>query len=135
MREYFVYILKCNDDSYYTGVTNNLERRIQEHNKSSTKSSYTFSRRPLILVWKKSFNNINEAIQKDLIDNLERLQSVLQLFTKEVNFHLLESYLLKVEDTLDELQTGYGLVNEDNAAVIFFFLGGELKIIKYSSTR
>ncbi|MFC5285195.1 GIY-YIG nuclease family protein [Pedobacter alpinus] len=31
MKYYYVYILKCSDDSYYTGVTNDIERRLQEH--------------------------------------------------------------------------------------------------------
>ena len=32
MKLYYVYIVKCSDNSYYTGVTNDLERRINEHN-------------------------------------------------------------------------------------------------------
>jgi putative endonuclease len=32
MKTYFVYILKCSDDSFYTGITNNLDKRIYEHN-------------------------------------------------------------------------------------------------------
>jgi len=36
MKYYYVYILKCADNSYYTGVTNNIERRIAEHNSGIT---------------------------------------------------------------------------------------------------
>ncbi|HTL82307.1 MAG TPA: GIY-YIG nuclease family protein, partial [Bacteroidia bacterium] len=50
-KEYFVYILKCADDSYYVGVTNDLQRRLEEHNNSEIEISYTFSRRPVTLVW------------------------------------------------------------------------------------
>lgn len=65
MKKYYVYILKCNDNSFYTGVTNNLERRIVEHNLGKNKNSYTYSRRPLELVWREMFQNINEAILKE----------------------------------------------------------------------
>ncbi len=65
MKKYYVYILKCNDNSFYTGVTNNLERRVKEHSVGENKKSYTYSRRPLELVWHEMFQDINKAIQKE----------------------------------------------------------------------
>jgi putative endonuclease len=62
MKTYFVYILKCNDNSYYTGFTNNLERRLLEHNSGINKDSYTHNKRPLTLVWFETFNDVNNAI-------------------------------------------------------------------------
>lgn len=62
MRSYFVYILKCSDDSYYTGVTNNLEKRLAEHNAGDSLTSYTFKRRPLLLIYSQQFNDIKQAI-------------------------------------------------------------------------
>jgi putative endonuclease len=62
MLNYFVYILKCNDDSYYPGVTNNLEKRLAEHNTGDSMTSYTFNRRPLILVFSQQCNDIKQAI-------------------------------------------------------------------------
>ncbi|WP_395060526.1 GIY-YIG nuclease family protein [Flavobacterium sp.] len=62
MKTYFVYILKCNDDSYYTGFTNNLERRLIEHNESLNKEAYTHNKKPLTLVWFETFNDVNNAI-------------------------------------------------------------------------
>ena len=62
MKQYFVYILLCSDNSYYTGVTNNLERRIYEHENGLDPSSYTFKRRPLKLVFHEMFYDINQAI-------------------------------------------------------------------------
>jgi putative endonuclease len=59
---YFVYILKCSDNSYYTGVTNNLERRLYEHEHSTDPDSYTFNKRPLTLVFYEAFQDINQAI-------------------------------------------------------------------------
>jgi len=41
----FVYIVKCKNDSYYTGATNNVEKRVVEHNNGLDRKSYTYSRR------------------------------------------------------------------------------------------
>ena len=62
MKTYFVYILKCNDDSYYTGFTNNLERRLIEHDEGLNKEAYTHNKKPLTLVWFETFNDVNNAI-------------------------------------------------------------------------
>jgi putative endonuclease len=62
MRDYFVYILKCSDDSYYTGVTNNLEKRINEHQSGIIKG-YTCRRLPIKLVFSERFADINQAIR------------------------------------------------------------------------
>jgi putative endonuclease len=62
MKRYYVYILKCSDNSYYTGVTNDIERRLNEHNLGLNKESYTYKRRPLDLVFCTEFNDINQAI-------------------------------------------------------------------------
>ena len=62
MKNYFVYILKCSDKSYYTGVTNNLEKRLAEH-QSGMIRGYTSTRLPVKLVYSANFNNVNEAIR------------------------------------------------------------------------
>ena len=62
MNQYFVYILLCNDNSYYTGVTNNLDRRIYEHGNGIDPKSYTFKRRPVKLVFQEMFTEITQAI-------------------------------------------------------------------------
>ena len=62
MKDYFIYILKCSDDSYYTGVTNNLEKRINEHQSGLIKG-YTSSRLPVKLVFLERFTDINDAIR------------------------------------------------------------------------
>jgi putative endonuclease len=62
MKLYYVYILKCSDDSYYTGVTNNIERRFNEHKSGLNKGCYTFSRRPLELVFYTDFKYVLQAI-------------------------------------------------------------------------
>ena len=62
MKFYYTYIVKCIDNSYYTGITNNLERRIYEHNADKISNAYTFKRRPVVLVWFESFTDVNLAI-------------------------------------------------------------------------
>ena len=62
MKLYFVYILKCKDNSFYTGFTNNLERRLYEHNAGLSKESYTYDKRPVELVWYEMFTEPTQAI-------------------------------------------------------------------------
>ena len=59
---YFVYILKCSDKSYYTRVTNDLERRIWEHNNGENTLAYTFKKNPVILKYFQRFEDISQAI-------------------------------------------------------------------------
>ncbi len=62
MRGYFVYMLRCADDSYYTGVTNNLKMRLEEHRMGFKEGSYVYKRLPAQLVYKKSFRYVRDAI-------------------------------------------------------------------------
>ncbi|OJU77954.1 MAG: hypothetical protein BGO09_01860 [Bacteroidetes bacterium 47-18] len=62
MKYYYVYIVQCADNSYYTGITNNLEKRIAEHNEGTDPKCYTFKRRPVILVFQQQFTDVNQAI-------------------------------------------------------------------------
>ena len=55
-----VYILKCNDGSYYTGISSDVEKRVETHN-SGKGSEYTKSRRPVVLCYKKQFDNKKAA--------------------------------------------------------------------------
>jgi putative endonuclease len=64
MKTFFVYIIKCADHTYYTGMTNNINRRWQEHCFSEdNKEAYTYSRKPLKLVFYESFNDIKQAFE------------------------------------------------------------------------
>ena len=56
-----VYILKCSDKSYYTGVTNDIERRLSEH-ESGVASRYTKTRKPLKLMWTSDYVTPESAI-------------------------------------------------------------------------
>ena len=64
IKDYFVYIVKCADNSYYTGVTSNLEKRINEHN-SGKIAGYTSKRLPVSLEYSNRFTDINEAIRSE----------------------------------------------------------------------
>ena len=61
-KTYHVYILKCSDDSYYTGITSNLERRISQHNLGVHPKSYTATRRPVELAFAYSFKYVDKEI-------------------------------------------------------------------------
>ena len=62
MNRYYVYILKCSDNSYYTGVTSDLESRLIKHQSGHYPEGYTHSRRPVQLVFYNEFNEIDQAI-------------------------------------------------------------------------
>jgi len=65
MKQSYVYILKCSDGSYYTGVTSNLTNRIFKHNSGFYPDCYTCNKRPLDLVFYCEFTDINLAIEKE----------------------------------------------------------------------
>ena len=58
----FAYILECADSSFYAGVSNDVERRVAEHNEGLNKKAYTYKRRPVKLVYQESFTDPNYAI-------------------------------------------------------------------------
>ena len=62
MKSYYVYIIKCADESYYTGFTNDLERRFNEHANGVNESCYTYNKRPLELVYFNHFTDPDQAI-------------------------------------------------------------------------
>lgn len=60
---YAIYILKCSDGSYYTGSTRELDARVKQHQDGTHPQSYTFSRRPVELVWSEIVETYPEAFQ------------------------------------------------------------------------
>jgi putative endonuclease len=63
MKIIYVYILKCSDNTFYTGVTNDMDRRLKEHHSGIHKDSYTYSRRPITLVYHERFSDPALAIK------------------------------------------------------------------------
>jgi putative endonuclease len=74
---YFVYILECSDQTFYTGITTNLDRRIKEHNNSKLGAKYTKAHRPVKLIYSKNFENRSEAsIEEARIKKLSRAEKL-----------------------------------------------------------
>lgn len=63
---HFVYILECADSTLYIGYTNNLERRLDEHNNSKKAAHYTKIRRPVTLRYHESFDDISSALKREI---------------------------------------------------------------------
>ncbi|MDC0933238.1 GIY-YIG nuclease family protein [Arcobacteraceae bacterium] len=62
---YFVYILECSDGSLYTGITTDIEKRIEEHNNSAKGAKYTKARRPVNLVYSETSENRSTASKRE----------------------------------------------------------------------
>jgi len=71
---WLVYIVRCVDGSLYTGITNNLERRFQQHN-AGTASRYTRGRLPVVLVYQEEQESRSAALKRELeIKSMSRPQ-------------------------------------------------------------
>ncbi len=62
---YFLYILRCADNSLYTGITTNIPRRIREHSFGNKGARYTRSRLPVSLVYSKKFRTRSLAQKEE----------------------------------------------------------------------
>jgi putative endonuclease len=65
MKSYYTYILQCLDGSYYTGVTNDVEKRFYEHQEGLIEGCYTHNKRPVKLTHVEEFTDIVEAINRE----------------------------------------------------------------------
>lgn len=75
---WFVYVLRCADDSLYTGITIDIERRVNEHNEGGPKSAkYTRYRRPITLLYQETCSNRSTACKREIaIKKLTRSQKL-----------------------------------------------------------
>ena len=80
---WFVYILRCADDSLYTGITIDLDRRLDEHNTDNKKGArYTRARRPVNLVYQRVCGDRASASKLEYqLKNLSRKQKLALLGT------------------------------------------------------
>ncbi len=70
---YYLYILKCADDTLYTGITTDLKRRVSEHNSGKVAAKYTRARRPVEMIYSKKFKDRSRAsIEEARIKSLSR---------------------------------------------------------------
>lgn len=79
---YFTYILRCADNTLYTGITTNLERRVFEHNHAERWAKYTKMRRPVELIYHEKHVSRSKACKREYVikqltkEEKERLISV-----------------------------------------------------------
>lgn len=77
--QWFVYLLLCSDGSLYTGITNDLERRIAQHNDGKG-AKYTRSRRPVKLVYRHNCIDQSDALkQEHSIKQMSREKKLLMI--------------------------------------------------------
>lgn len=62
---WFVYVLLCEDNSLYTGSTNNLEKRFETH-KNGKGGKYTRSHKPVKLIHTENFKSKSEALRREI---------------------------------------------------------------------
>ena len=62
---YYVYIVRCADETLYTGIATELERRIEEHNSSDKGAKYTRVRRPVTLVYNEEHPDRSTASKRE----------------------------------------------------------------------
>lgn len=66
MNAWYVYMLRCADNSLYTGITTDIERRLDEHNRSDRLAArYTRARRPVSLVWQEQHLDRSSALKRE----------------------------------------------------------------------
>ena len=79
---WYVYILECNDASLYTGISNNVEKRIDTHNKKKG-AKYTKTRTPVKLIYQCEFETKSLAAKEEWrIKQLTRIQKILLINQK-----------------------------------------------------
>ena len=79
---YFVYILECADKTLYTGCTNNLEKRIKEHNGAKCGAHYTKIRRPVILKYTEKCASSSKA---------KKREAAIKRYSREKKIQLIET--------------------------------------------
>ncbi|CAA6800279.1 MAG: Endonuclease [uncultured Sulfurovum sp.] len=70
-------MVQCSDDTLYTGITTDLERRVDEHNNSQKGAKYTRARRPVSLVYREALENRSLASKREfLIKKMKRKEKI-----------------------------------------------------------
>lgn len=74
---HYTYILLCADDTLYIGATNNLDKRLHEHNNSKQGAHYTKIRRPVVLRYFEEFETLGESRKREAeIKRLKRQEKL-----------------------------------------------------------
>ena len=77
---HFTYILECADKTLYIGSTNNLEKRLDQHNNSKQGAHYTKIRRPVILKYSEEYETLGEALRREIEIKKWKREEKLKLF-------------------------------------------------------
>ncbi|WP_343816208.1 GIY-YIG nuclease family protein [Colwellia asteriadis] len=83
---WWVYLLRCNDNSLYTGITTDVSRRLHEHNTSKLGAKYTRAKRPVTLAYQEEALNKSTAASREY---------QLRKLTKQKKEHLVDLYTKK----------------------------------------
>lgn len=82
-KQWFVYMLQCRDGTLYTGITDDLKRRLEQHN-TGKGAKYTRARAPVTLVYRETCETKGEALRREIaIKRLPRPQKLLLIHTSE----------------------------------------------------
>ena len=74
---YFIYVLKCSDETLYTGITTDISRRVDEHNSSEKGAKYTKNRRPVELMYTEESKDRSSASKREReIKKLSRIKKL-----------------------------------------------------------
>ena len=80
---YYLYILECSDQTLYSGITVDLERRVKEYDSSELGAKYTRGRKPVKLVFSKEFQNRSQASKEE---------SRIKKLSREEKLELIKTY-------------------------------------------
>ena len=82
---YYTYILKCSDETLYTWITTDLERRVFEHNNLDVWAKYTKARRPCELVYFEELIDRSSASKREIeIKKMTKLQKIELIKSKQL---------------------------------------------------
>ena len=80
---HYTYILECADKTLYVGCTNDLERRVHQHNHAKSGAHYTKIRRPVILLYTETFRTLAKARAREALIKRWPREKKLELINKE----------------------------------------------------
>lgn len=105
-KEWFVYIIQCSDNTLYTGVTINIDRRINEHNNSVKGAVYTKSRRPVKLKYLEgpmtksvAFKREKEIKKMKRIDKIKLMEAIMD---KDISKYIYDQIINKIKNLTDK---------------------------------
>lgn len=92
---HFTYILECADKSLYVGCTNNLDKRLEQHNNSKWGAHYTKIRRPVTLKYSEEFKTLKEARRRESEIKSWRREKKLELINSGLKVFILKFDIIK----------------------------------------